>query len=413
MVSDGEIVINDPQETNSSIGKLSPLQSLTEKQTALVTEIIRFCETHRHDDHAVFVIEGDAGTGKSLVLNTAFNRIQTESRQNRTSPLYGMQNVLLVNHPEMIKLYRNISATVSSLRRKDYERPTTFINTMQKSDTRADIVFIDEAHLLLTRSDPYNRFRQTNQLEEILRLARIVILVFDPRQTLKFKSYWNQTRLNGFLHSIPGKVVELTDQFRVCAKPDVMTWIRNFCDGALTDLPVRQEFDFRIYDDAEKMYQSIREKNRKYGLCRILSTYDYPYTLNGKDHFVTAGKFHLRWDRNQPGHPLPWAERADSVDEVGSVYTVQGFDLNYAGVIMGPSVRYDPETDRIILNPSRYEDKAAFAGRDGIQDVEAARKQVMCNAIFVLLTRGIRGLYIYAADSALRARLHELSLIRK
>ena len=80
---------------------------------------------------------------------------------------------------------------------------------------------------------------------------------------------------------------------------------------------------------------------------------------------------------------------------------------------MGPSVRYDSETDRIILNPSRYEDKAAFAGRDGIQDVEAARKQVMFNAIFVLLTRGIRGLYIYAADSALRARLHELNLIRK
>ena len=53
MVSDGEIVINDTQETNSSIGNLSPLQSLTEKQTALVTEIIRFCETHRHDDHAV------------------------------------------------------------------------------------------------------------------------------------------------------------------------------------------------------------------------------------------------------------------------------------------------------------------------------------------------------------------------
>ncbi|WP_173578085.1 DUF2075 domain-containing protein [Acetobacter fallax] len=400
--------MNDAAEINSSVSKLSPVQTLTPKQMALVSDIVKFCDVHRHDDHAVLVIEGDAGTGKSLVLNTAFTTIQMESRQNRGSPLYGTQNILLVNHPEMIKLYRNISATVPALRRKDYERPTSFINTMHKSGGREDIVFVDEAHLLLTRSDPYNRFRQNNQLEEIMKLARIVVIVFDPRQTLKFKGYWDQDRLDALLGSIPREVVSLTDQFRVRARPDVMAWVRNFCDGKLTALPAKQDFDFRIYDDAETMYQDICRKNRQYGLCRILSTYDYPYTLNGQDHFIEAGRFRLRWDRTQPGHPLPWAEREDSVDEVGSVYTVQGFDLNYAGVILGPSVGYDPKNGCITLDPSRYEDGAAFAGRDHMKDAEAAKRHVMFNAIFVLMTRGIRGLYLYAADPALRIRLREL-----
>lgn len=398
------------EAANSSLSKLSPLRTLTPAQRQLVEEIVGFCERHRQDDHAVLVIEGDAGTGKSLVLNTAFTRIQDEARRKGSvpPPLQGTRNILLVNHPEMIKLYRNIATDVLCLRRKDYERPTSFINTMRKDGGRADIVFVDEAHLLLTRPDPYNHFRQNNQLEEILRLARLVVLVFDPRQTLKFKGYWDEDRLHALLAPYPVKTVHLAEQFRVRADPDVMSWIRAFCDGRLTPLPHRQSFDFRIYDDAEKMYRDIRAQDAHVGLCRILSTYDYPYTLNGADHFVEAGRFHLRWDRNQPGHPLPWAERADSIDEVGSVYTVQGFDLNYAGIILGPSVSLEPGTDRIVLDPARYEDSAAFAGRDHVVDVDAAKRHVMFNALFVLLTRGIHGLYLYAADPILRKRLGEL-----
>ncbi|MBV1837509.1 DUF2075 domain-containing protein [Acetobacter estunensis] len=400
-------------ETNSAIQRLFPIRDLTSQQKELVTTIIRFCETHRADKHAVLVIEGDAGTGKSLVLNTAFTRIQEETRNRDTkSCLHGTNNILLVNHPEMIKLYRNIAADVPALRKRDYERPTTFINAAHKNGTHTDIVFVDEAHLLLTRSDAYNHFRQNNQLDEILKLARIVVMVFDPRQTLKFKGYWDLDRLEKHLGDIPHETVRLTEQFRVRAQPDVMRWIRALCDGRLLPLPAKQDFDFRIYDDAETMYHDIRALDARYGLCRILATYDFPYTLNGADHMVKAGSFHLRWDRNQPNHPLPWAERADSIDEVGSVYTVQGFDLNWAGVILGPSVTYDSKSDRVIFLPEHYEDSAAFIGREGVADVTAAKRHVMANALFVILTRGVHGLYLHATDPALARRLHELAAAR-
>ncbi|WP_395371726.1 DUF2075 domain-containing protein [Komagataeibacter diospyri] len=394
---------------DSALARLAPTMALTGQQQALKAEVMAFCRAHRADDHALFIIEGDAGTGKSLLLNTLFTAIQDAARgRDAQDPLHDSRNWLLVNHPEMIKLYRNISETQPCLRKKDFERPTTFINQMSVRDGRADIVLVDEAHLLLTRSDPYNRFRQDNQLAEIIRHAHIVVIIFDACQVLKFKSLWNDATLRQLVAGYPVVTRRLDQQFRVHAHADVMAWIHALRDGRLLALPAPQPFDFRIFDDAQTMYEAIRQRNDRYGLCRMLATYDYPYTLNGQDHFITEGRFHLRWDRAMPQARLPWAERPDTIDEVGSVYTIQGFDLNYAGVILGPSVTCDPATDRIVVDPSRYEDRAAFTGRDGVDNPQAVMERIILNSINVLMTRGSRGLYIYASDPRLHARLSAL-----
>ncbi|MGY6770364.1 DUF2075 domain-containing protein [Komagataeibacter sp. NFXK3] len=398
-----------PPAPDSALTRLAPTVGLTGPQQALMDEVLAFCRAHTADAHALFVIEGDAGTGKSLLLNTLFTAIQQAARgRDAADPLHGTHNALLVNHPEMIKLYRNISESQPCLRKKDFERPTTFINQMADHGGRADIVLVDEAHLLLTRSDPYNRFRQDNQLAEIIRHARIVVIVFDARQVLKFKSLWTDERLRALVAGYPVVIRRLDQQFRMHAHADVMDWIRALRDGELRALPAPQPFDFRIYDDAQALYEAICQRNAQYGLCRMLATYDYPYTLNGQDHFITEGRFHLRWDRAMPQARLPWAERADTIDEVGSVYTIQGFDLNYAGVILGPSVTYDPATDRIVIDPARYEDRAAFTGRDGVENPPAVMARIILNSINVLMTRGVRGLYIYASDPRLHARLDAL-----
>ncbi|BAK83132.1 DUF2075 domain-containing protein [Komagataeibacter medellinensis] len=398
-----------PVRPDSALSRLAPTVALTAGQMALKDEILAFCRAHRADNHALFIIEGDAGTGKSLLLNTLFTTIQDAARgPDGADPLHGSDNRLLVNHPEMIKLYRNISESQKNLRKKDFERPTTFINQMDGTSRRADIVLVDEAHLLLTRADPYNRFHHANQLAEIIRHAHVVVIVFDARQVLKFKSLWSDAALARLVAGYPVVTRRLDRQFRMHAHVDVMAWVRAFRDGILRPLPAPQVFDFRIFDDAQAMYEAIRQRNAQYGLCRMLATYDYPYTLNGQDHFITEGRFHLRWDRAMPQARLPWAERADTIDEVGSVYTIQGFDLNYAGIILGPSVTYDPAIDRIVIDPARYEDRAAFTGRDGVAQPEVVMARIILNSINVLMTRGVRGLYIYASNPALHARLATL-----
>ncbi len=87
-------------DSTASVARLSPTFRLTDTQKHLVDDIISFCRKHIHDRQAVLILEGDAGTGKSLVLNTAFSRIQEEARsRDSTLPLHGTSNTLLVNHP--------------------------------------------------------------------------------------------------------------------------------------------------------------------------------------------------------------------------------------------------------------------------------------------------------------------------
>lgn len=388
--------------------KLSPDHRLTEEQERLVGRIMDFCQRQVGGVGGVLVLDGSAGTGKSIVMNAAFTRLRRAAAQDGGDALCGRSVMFLVNHPEMIKLYRRIAEVTAGLRKRDYERPTSFINQAHKMRQGADIVFVDEAHLLLSRKDAYNRFVQDNQLEEIMRASRVVVLVFDSRQVLKFKSFWDEASLRRVLGDRPVAFHRLTTQFRLHAEDDVPRWIEAFHQRVLLPLPAPQPFEFRIFDDAQAMYEAIRRHEAECGLCRMLATYDYPYVLDGNDYFVTEGRFRLRWDRALPQARLPWAERPDTIDEVGSVYTVQGFDLNYAGVILGPSVDYDAASDRITLDAARYEDRAAFAGKEGIDDPASARERIMLNAINILMTRPMRGLYLYASRPALRARLMTL-----
>lgn len=103
---------------------------------------------------------------------------------------------------------------------------------------------------------------------------------------------------------------------------------------------------------------------------------------------------------------LDWAEQEHSIDEAGSTFTIQGFDLAYAGVILGPSVRYDPDTDRIWFD----ERERAWDKMKGYRKLSDGSKVNVTDTISrhelrVLLTRGTRGLYIYACDDNLRDAL--------
>ncbi|MFP1727426.1 DUF2075 domain-containing protein [Lonsdalea quercina] len=399
-------------QMNQASFKLSPEKTLSYEQLALKQRVEAFLCQHRHAAQACFVIQGAAGTGKSVFLHALFADLQRDARQRPDHPLYGSENVLLVNHPEMLKAFKNASDTQAALRKKDYERPTTFINRMRKGEAKADIVLVDEAHLLLTRSDRYNHFFQDNHLEEILCLARCVVLIFDEQQVLKSKSLWREGDLERLIARGPHEVCLLQHQFRMKAATSMQRWINHFCRRQLSPLPVAAPgepmFQLKIFDDAQAMYTAIRRRNADSGLSRMLSTYDYPYRLDGQDHFIEEGAFRLRWDRSKPNERLPWAEREDTIDEVGSVYTVQGFDLNYVGLILGPSVSWDAERSEILIDPDRYEDGAAFQGTGRLDDAEAVKVRIMLNAINVLMTRAIDGLYIYAHDAGLRRQLLHL-----
>ncbi|GMG26089.1 unnamed protein product [Ambrosiozyma monospora] len=420
-----------PTSYKSAVDKLSNIE-LSEEQLLLKDKILGFVRNQLHtykkgDKSSLFVIQGDAGTGKSVILNALFNEIQRIAKKGDDSDvLYGKQNYLVVNHPEMLKLYHRIAASFDHLAKKDLERPTSLINRLNKEKKTCDVVIVDEAHLLATSKNGFKRFFGDNHLEELMKLAKVLIIVYDDKQSLRMDQYWSSDGKNGssldsyLTQAKYFDIYNLQQQFRVAANQDVQDWIYEISTSKkILPLPTQDlvkrmsgdddAFEFKIWDDCLEMYQCLQEKDKEYGQCRMLSTYDFPYRIGNKDWFVTCGDFKLRWDRFAPTNRKPWSERPDTIEEVGSVYTIQGFDLNYAGVILGRSIAYDEKTDSIKILPEYYDDHAGFTRRKNIVSADSVKEKIILNSINVLLTRGVRGLYIYAWDEKLRARLNRLS----
>ena len=93
-----------------------------------------------------------------------------------------------------------------------------------------------------------------------------------------------------------------------------------------------------------------------------------------------------------------WVNSKHATDEIGCIHTVQGYDLNYAGVIFGPEITYDEDEERIRIRKENYHD---MNGSRGIQD-ENELNEYIINIYKVLMTRGIKGTYIYVCDEKLK-----------
>ncbi|WP_251127483.1 DUF2075 domain-containing protein [Exiguobacterium sp. s63] len=397
---------------NKDIFKLSPFKELSVEQLDLKEKVLDFCETQmsKVDPNEtygdLYVIEGEAGVGKSVVLSSIFNTIQARTKDTN-STLHQTKNYLVVNHEEMLKTYKGIAKQVKHLKAGDFTKPTPLLNKLK--DEKADIIFVDEAHLLLTKSDPYNNFRQNNHLEELLKKAKIVIAIFDQHQVLKLKSHWNSLKLDDYKKK--ARTVEtykLTSQFRMQADEDMMNWVNAFKEKRINPLPKSKQYDLRIFETLEEMHRTIIEQNRRYGLSRVVSTFDFLHKKDGDTYYVyeSNGDYKMPW--NTTGGKTTWAEKAETIAEAGSIYTIQGFDLNYVGVVLGPSVSYDEEQECLMIDPNLYKDTGAYAGIEGVENVDSAKEQIVLNSINILMKRGVKGLYLYASDESLRRKLLKL-----
>lgn len=147
---------------------------------------------------------------------------------------------------------------------------------LQKEGKKADIIFVDEAHLLLTKPDTYNGFHGNNHLEEFLKLAKVVVIIYDQDQVLKLKSLWGAATLEGLKKlSTFHEEYQLTNQFRMQANDDVIKWINEFKRKKLLPLPKDKNYEFKVFESLKDMHDEIKSQNIQHGLSRVVSTFDY------------------------------------------------------------------------------------------------------------------------------------------
>jgi hypothetical protein len=113
----------------------------------------------------------------------------------------------------------------------------------------------------------------------------------------------------------------------------------------------------------------------------------------------------LQWNQTA----TDWINSPTSSNEVGSIHTIQGYDLNYAGVIIGNDLGFDPEANKVLFNRSNYFDVKGKEDnpRLGIKYSDEDLLQFVLNIYKVLLTRGILGTYVYVSDPQLRQYLRK------
>lgn len=410
---------------DSALFKASPFHDLTQEQKNARELILRRVmealnnikgsktgETTKEGQ--LILVEGEAGSGKTVLLSTLFYQLKQLGEDFNYTNLHRTDNYLLVNHDEQVKVYQSIAEKLG-LPVENVSKPTTFINN-HKPDERVDIVLVDEAHLLWTQGK--QSYRGQNQLTDILQRAKVVVAVFDEKQILSKEGYLTTNEIKKLEHNAnnQGNLILFKRQLRMNANEKTQTWLKRLVDQQTIDrIPDDKRYDLKIFDDPVEMYAAIKEKSQdqEHGLSRMLATFDWPYKQKGKElYLVTAGDLSLPWnlqlkpDKSQALQQkhLSWAEQPQTIGEVGSTFTIQGFDLNYSGVIIGPSVKY--REGKVIFDPSASENKKATERRKLPNGQMAyVSDELLPNELNVLLTRGVNGLYIYAVDDELRAAL--------
>jgi len=405
---------------DSAIFKASPFHKLSLEQYQVKDDILLKTKAALNLDveGELILVEGEAGTGKTVLMSSLFYDLHLQTKEaGEVNFLSGKSIHLLVNHDQQLKVYDQIAIKLG-IKNKDtsliVSKPTTFINHTD-SEEKVDIVLIDEAHLLWTQGK--QSYRGKNQLEDILARAKVVIAIFDKNQILSTESYLEDLQISALrdVAHLKGNLIQLKQQFRINAEDATVQWIRDIVDKAeIANIPFdKKGYEVKIFKDPEKMFDKVKTKakDQSLGLSRVVATYDWPFNGQKKPEDreyweVEIDGWKKPWNLQLPrerhtSKNLPWAEQDQTIDEIGSTFTIQGFDLNYAGVIIGPSVKY--RDGQIIFDPSGSKNKKATQRRtlDDGKKKEVA-EELLKNELNVLLTRGVNGLYIYAVDEALR-----------
>lgn len=412
---------------DSAIFKASPFHKLTVEQfNAREDIILKITEAlNRSKENQLILVEGEAGSGKTVLMSSLFYELSELAKENsENAQLKKLDQYLLVNHEQQLTVYQQIADKLGMTdgdNKNLVTKPTTFINK-HSSEKKADVVIVDEAHLLWTQGK--QGYRGKNQLKDLMERAKVVVAIFDENQILSTEQYWEDDDLRILKHEalLEDNYIKLENQLRIKAENHTIQWIRSLIDERKIHpiLKDKEGYDLKIFDNPEILYKEIVKKAKceDSGISRITATFDWEYSSKrgsedpDKLWKVKIGDWALPWNlqlkvskaESRKNKKLAWAEQAHTIGEVGSTFTVQGFDLNYAGVIIGPSVKY--RNGEIIFNrEGSMNSKAKNRRTLKSGKAEYVAEKLLKNELNVLLTRGVNGLYIYAVDDELREAL--------
>jgi hypothetical protein len=423
---------------NGNLFKLSPFKALAPEQAIAIEGIVEgLFEDLESGVESTSVVQGDPGTGKTIVAiyllklladirragpadlidaDTRFSEFFVEGNPVRR---LGISLGLVVPQQSLRKSIKNVFEQTPGL---DADMVMSPFDVGESPD-RFDLLVVDETHRLGQRANQPSavlnrKFVQINerlfgnddpsitQLDWIEAMSDHRVFLVDAGQTVR-PADLPRERLDRLRDKARRgqRMHPLAAQQRVMAGGEYVTYVRRLFDEVPPEPRSFDGYDFRLYSRFGAMVNDLAEQEHAYGLSRLVAGYAWEWrSKKDKDAFdIEIEGVRLRWNTTA----VDWVNSPNSPGEVGSIHTVQGYDLNYTGVIIGRDLRWDPRRRRVRFDRTHYYDAKGMENNRqlGITYSDDDLAAFVVNIYTVLLTRGMRGTYVYVCDEALRERL--------
>lgn len=350
------------------------------------------------------IVEGGPGTGKTVVainllaeLTKRNQFVQYVSKNAAPRTVYGYKLKGTMKKSSVDNLFRGSGCYT--------EAPMNSVGT----------ILADEAHRLNEKSGMFQNMGE-NQIKEIIHASWCSVFFIDESQRVTTSDIGSIAEIEKWAEREHSEVIkmELSSQFRCNGSDGYLAWIDDVLqirDTANYDLE-GIDYDIRICDSPKEMEHIVIEKNRIRNRARILAGYCWNWPKDTRNdanyHDIKIGDYGISW--NLDGGDA-FAINPDSVHEAGCIHTSQGLEFDYVGVIIGDDMRY--ENGEIITDYSkRAKTDQSMKGIKGLakDDPEKASRlaeEIIKNTYRTLMTRGMKGCYVYCTDSELAAYLKE------
>ncbi|MDE2481065.1 MAG: DUF2075 domain-containing protein [bacterium] len=384
-------------EHTAAVIKGHPTYVLLDEQRVAYEKIMLAARraARNNGQRTAIIVEGGPGTGKSVI---ALNVMADLLKQGKN-----------VQHATGSKAFtENLRKALGVRAGLQFRYFNSFVDT---EGAEIDVLICDEAHRIRETSNsrftPANRRSRIPQVDELIKAAKVTAFFIDDQQVVRPGEIGSMRVIEDAAHALGARIIreKLQAQFRCAGSDDFIDWLDQLLGIRDTDVSAydaNNAFDFRIVDSARELEQIVQAKAQDGMSARLTAGYCWPWsdpTASGLVEDVTIGTFRRPWNAKPDAGKLPpgipksnyWATDPNGIGQVGCVYTAQGFEFDYAGVIWGPDLVYRKDRGWVGSRSASFDPAVKRAKDDQFL-------ALVKNTYRVLLTRGLKGCYVYFTD---------------
>ena len=349
----------------------------------------------------VLIVEGGPGTGKSVV---AINLLARLTGNQKLVHYVSKNSAPRSVYAEKLKGYR-MKSSIDNL----FKGSGSYIKA---TPNQFACLVVDEAHRLNEKSGLYGTDGE-NQILEIIQSAWCSVFFVDENQRVTLKDIGSKAAIRDWAARQGAEVTDmkLESQFRCGGSDGYLAWLDHVLqirDTANTDLN-DTGYDFGVCDSATSLRAFIEAKNGEPNTnARLVAGYCWKWNsktdASAYDIVFPAEDFQMQW--NLASDSSLWIMKEESINQVGCIHTCQGLEIDYVGVIIGPDLLI--RNGKVITDPSKRasSDKSVFGWKRRMKEdptqATAELDLIIKNTYRTLMTRGMKGCYIFSDDEETR-----------